>query len=216
MVNLHFSPQMTQIYARHPELDSGFSIFATPKFMESILKKYPAQFQERARKIKALVFDIDGVLTDGGIIHSSKGDESKRFFVRDGQILTPLREHGFIIGAITGRHSDLVHTRMEELKVDFYHQGVKNKYEMLENMLQEYSLEWHEIAYVGDDLIDLACLQECGLGFMPFDAPEYLHEYADIITTAHSGHGVVREVGDYLLAAQGLLEKTILDYCNRR
>lgn len=184
--------------------------------MESILKQYPEQFIEKARAIRALVFDIDGVMTDGGIFHSNKGDELKRFYVRDGQILTPLRENGFILGAITGRQSELVRIRMAELKVDFYHQGVKNKYAMMEDVKREYSLDWHEIAYVGDDLIDLACLEKCGLGFMPSDSPAYLHQYADIITRAHSGHGVVREAGDYLLAAKGLLEKTIMNYKNRR
>lgn len=184
--------------------------------MQSILKNYPSQYHERARKIKALVFDVDGVLTDGGIFHSNKGDELKRFFVRDGQILAPMRANGFLLGAITGRQSELVRFRMEELKVDFYHQGVHNKYEMLEDMRREYSLEWHQIAYVGDDLIDLACLQASGLGFMPSDAPLYLHQYADIVTTAHSGHGVLREVGDFLLAANGLMEKTIEEYINKK
>ncbi len=184
--------------------------------MESILKKYPEQFLEKARQIRALVFDVDGVLTDGGIYHSNKGDELKRFFVRDGQILAPLREHGFILGSITGRQSELVRIRMTELKVDFYHQGVKNKFAMMEDMKREYELEWHEIAYVGDDLIDLACLEKCGLGFMPADSPAYLHDYADIITEARSGYGVLREVGDFLLAAKGVLQKAVDDYRSRR
>ncbi len=183
--------------------------------MENILLHYPEDLRRKAARIRAIVFDVDGVLTDGGIIYSNSGDESKRFNVRDGAIIRPLKEEGFIVGAITGRSSELVEYRMNELKVDFCFQGVKNKYSRIAEIAERYSLEWEEICYIGDDMIDMASLEAVGLGAIPADAPTYIADAADFVTRTKGGEGVLREVADFVLAAQGKMPKVIESFTSR-
>lgn len=174
--------------------------------MEIVLEKYSSEIIAKAKSVKALIFDVDGVLTDGGIVYTNSGDELKAFNVKDGQIIQHLKKHNILVGAITGRASKLVERRCTELKLDFFHQGIKDKYSCLVEVMKDYQLEDIDIAYVGDDIIDLKVISNCGLGISPSDALSYVKLHSDLITEAAGGKGVVREVGDLILAAKGLLE----------
>lgn len=166
---------------------------------------------EAAKKIKAILFDVDGVLTDGGIIYDNNGVEYKRYNVKDGQIISHLQKYGFVVGAITGRNSDVVKNRCEELKMDFHRHGVKKKLDVFEEFKLQFQLDDSQIVYIGDDIIDLAIIKKCGLGVSPADAREYIHRHSDMVTLSNGGDGVLRDVADYILDAQGLLEKIIQD-----
>lgn len=182
--------------------------------MEIILKKYSQSQIAMAKHIKAIVFDVDGVLTNGGIIYTNSGDELKIFNVRDGQIIKHLKRNDIILGAITGRTSALVARRCQELDLDFFYQDVKDKFAVYEEVIKKYELEEVQVAYIGDDIIDLKPLKYCGLGIAPADAPEYVKTYADVVTDARGGEGVLREAADFILASQGLLRGVIENYLN--
>lgn len=164
---------------------------------------------QKAKKIKAILFDVDGVLTDGGIIYDDNGLEYKRYNVKDGQIISHLKRWGFIVGAITGRESDVVKNRCNELKLDFHKHGVKDKLIEYTSFKSMYDLIDEEIAYIGDDIIDLSILSRCGLSATPNDARVYIKENVDIITTSKGGEGVFRDISDYILESQGLLQELI-------
>jgi len=164
---------------------------------------------EKVKKIKAIVFDVDGVLTDGGIIYDNSGMEIKRFNVKDGQIISHLKKAGFIVGAITGRDSLVVKNRCEELELDFHYHGSSNKLIQYEKIKNTYNLKDDEIAYIGDDIIDLPILARCGLSATPNDARVYMKENVDIILPSCGGDGVLRDLADYILKEQGLLENII-------
>lgn len=166
---------------------------------------------EKAQKIKAILFDIDGVLTDGGIIYDDTGLEYKKYNVKDGQIISHLKRFGFLVGTITGRNSDVVKNRCIELKLDFHMHGIKDKLIEYNNFKQAYNLSDEQIAYIGDDIIDLSILVRCGLSVTPSDARVYMKQNVDIITTSKGGEGVFRDIADYILESQNLLEKLIVE-----
>jgi len=165
--------------------------------------------KEKAQKIKAILFDIDGVLTDGGIIYDDRGIEYKRYNVKDGQIISHLQKLGFVVGAITGRKSDVVKNRCNELKLDFHKHGIKDKLIEFNVFKEMFSLKNEEVAYIGDDIIDLSILIRCGLSATPNDAREYIKQNVDIITNSNGGEGVFRDIADYILESQGLLKNII-------
>ncbi len=165
--------------------------------------------KQKAQKIKAILFDVDGVLTDGGIIYDDTGIEYKRYNVKDGQIISHLKKLGFLVGAITGRESDVVKNRCIELKLDFHKHGVKDKLVEYESFKKEYDSTDEEIAYIGDDIIDLGILARCGLSVTPNDARSYIKEHVDIVTSSKGGEGVLRDIADYILDSQNLLEQLI-------
>ncbi len=164
---------------------------------------------KKAKKIKAILFDVDGVLTDGGIIYDGNGVEYKRYNVKDGQIISHLKKLGFIVGAITGRESDVVKNRCDELKLNFHKHGVKDKLIEYTHFKNKYSLVDNEIVYIGDDIIDLSVLVRCGLSATPNDARIYMKENVDIVTGSKGGEGVLRDVADYVLESQNLLDALI-------
>jgi len=165
--------------------------------------------KQKAQNIKAILFDVDGVLTNGGIIYDDNKIEYKRYNVKDGQIISHLKRLGFIVGAITGRKSDVVKNRCEELKLDYHKHGVKDKLLEYENFKSEYNLQDNQIAYIGDDIIDLSILVRCGLSATPNDARAYIKNEVDIVTGSKGGEGVLRDIADYILDSHGLLEKLI-------
>jgi len=164
---------------------------------------------EKAKRIKAILFDVDGVLTDGGIIYDDKGIEYKRYNVKDGQIISHLKNYKFIVGAITGRESDVVKNRCVELKLDYHSHGVKDKLVEYEKFKKKYSLKDEQIAYIGDDIIDLCVLIRCGLSATPSDARSYIKNEVDIVTNTKGGEGVLRDIADYVLNSQNLLENIL-------
>jgi len=182
--------------------------------MDIILKKYTETQISKAKRIKAVIFDVDGVLTDGKIIYTETGDEIKAFNVKDGQIIRFLKENDIKVGAITGRSSEIVARRCKELKLDFYYQGAESKKEKLTAIKSDFNLSNEEIAYIGDDIIDLELINEVGLGVSPADALEYVKDYADLVVSKNGGDGALRELADFILAAQGKLEDVIDYYLN--
>ena len=175
------------------------------------MNKISPQTLEKAKKIKAIIFDVDGVLTDGGIIYDNAGMEYKRFNVKDGQIIKYLRKYNILTGVITGRDSQVVRNRCDELKIDFHFHGVEKKLEVFERVLADYNLKASEVAYVGDDINDLPILSRCGLSATPADGHKAVRAYADFVTETAGGQGVLRELADAVLDSQGIYEKIIND-----
>jgi len=165
--------------------------------------------KEKAKNIKAIVFDVDGVLTDGGIIYDNSGMEIKRFNVKDGQIISHLKNVGFIVGAITGRNSQVVKNRCEELKLDFHYHGSSDKLVQYEKIKERYALIDEQIAYIGDDIIDLCILSRCGVSATPQDARTYIKEHVDYVTPSKGGDGALRDLADMILKEQDLLQQII-------
>lgn len=170
------------------------------------------ELASKARKIKAIFFDVDGVLTDGSITYSSSGEELKSFNVKDGQIVKHLKQHAIIVGAVTGRSSEAVRRRCEELKLDFFEQGVKDKWALVQDKMTIYNLDNEDVCYIGDDIIDLKTIMKVGLGVAPNDAPYYIKAQADYVTQKNGGRGVLRETADLVLETKGLLEEVLKEY----
>lgn len=180
--------------------------------MKQILSQYTKEQVKVAKTIKAIFFDVDGVLTDGKIIYDDSGKELKQFNVKDGQIISHLKKSGIIVGAITGRESDTVSKRAAELKLDFCHQGILDKASVFQKLVKHYQLKAKEVAYIGDDINDLGVFAVAGLSATPADAPLYIKSRAMLVTSAKGGRGVLREVADLVLASKGELEKIIKSY----
>ncbi len=177
--------------------------------VKEVLSKYSKEQIKKAAQIKAIFFDVDGVLTDGKIIYDSAGKESKQFNVKDGYIISHLKKAGILVGIITGRESVVVSNRAAELKLDFCHQGIMDKLSVFEKLVKFHKLKKKQVAYIGDDINDLGALRACGLSACPADAMEYVKSEVEIITSTKGGEGVVREVADLILAAKGELEKIV-------
>lgn len=166
----------------------------------------------RVKNIRAIIFDVDGVLTDGKITYDKDGDEVKSFNVKDGQLIDFMRQNGYVFGAISGRSSSALKHRLDELNIDFKHVGVKNKLLSLNQFIQDYNIPAEFICYIGDDIIDLAVLKNCGLSVAPSDANQLILSSVDLVTIAKGGEGVLREVIDKIILEQGLLTQ-LLEQC---
>jgi len=177
--------------------------------VKEVLAKYTKEQIKKAAQIKAIFFDVDGVLTNGGIIYDDTGREIKQFNVKDGYIISHLKKAGIVVGIITGRESKIVSNRAAELKLDFCHQGIMDKYAVFEKLVQFHKLKKKQVAYIGDDINDLKVLQNCGLSACPADALDYVKNKVDVITKSKGGEGVAREVSDLILASKGVLDKIL-------
>ncbi len=171
------------------------------------MKRIPSTVRKKAARIKLLLLDVDGVLTDGGIYIDNRGIETKRFDVRDGQGITLLRRAGVEVGFVTGRSSQIVRVRARELGVRIIHQGVASKAEVYRRIKQQSRLKDESVAYIGDDLADVPILSRAGLAIVVGDAWNEVRPYAHYITQAKGGRGAVREVCELLLKAQDLWKK---------
>ena len=177
--------------------------------VKEVLAKYTKEQIKKAAQIKAIFFDVDGVLTNGGIIYDDTGREIKQFNVKDGYIISHLKKAGIVVGIITGRESKIVSNRAAELKLDFCHQGIMDKYAVFEKLVEFHKLKKKQVAYIGDDINDLKVLQNCGLSACPADALDYVKNKVDVITKSKGGEGVAREVSDLILASKGVLDKIL-------
>ena len=167
---------------------------------------------ERARRIRLMLFDVDGVLTDGQLWYGPMGVELKAFHGFDGHGLKMLADSGVPTGILTGRSSAAVGTRAKELGVSHLMQGVSDKRAAYEDLLQRLSLESDAVGYMGDDLVDLPVLVRCGLACAPREAPEDVRSRVHYSPPAAAGFGAVREVCEMLMRAQGTLAGMLEKY----
>jgi len=184
----------------------GKSIF---KRVKQILSQFTKEQIKKASSIKAIFFDVDGVLSDGRIIYDETGKEVKNFNVKDGFIISYLKKVGIVTGAISGRESGATTKRCAELKVDFCHQGIVDKASAFEKLVKHYKLRNKEVAFIGDDINDLKVLKLSGLSVCPSDTFDYIKQRVDLVTRAKGGQGVLREVADLVLSARGEMEKIL-------
>ena len=162
-----------------------------------------SDIDDRARRIKLLLMDCDGVLTDGRLWLTGDGDEQKAFHVRDGQGIALLHQAGIKTGIISGRASSATERRAQELKISFVRQGAKDKIEAFEEILTRAGVSANECAYIGDDVGDIPVMNQVGLAVAVADAVEEAKRAAQYLTKANGGHGAVREVCELILKAQG-------------
>ena len=162
----------------------------------------PAARRPRWSKVRALITDVDGVLTDGGLYYAENGDELKRFDVRDGQGLVLLREAGLLTAIVTRKQTTIVTRRALELGITEVHQNVTDKGATVAAFAALHHLAPAAICYVGDDLGDLPAMGLVGLSVAVADAVREVRRAAAYVTRAHAGHGAIREVCDLILAAR--------------
>lgn len=166
----------------------------------------------KLKRIKLLLFDVDGVLTDGSIIYNDNGAETKTFNVKDGLGIKLLMEAGIRVGIVTGRTSKALYHRCKNLGISLVFDRIHEKASVLELISKKTGLLSEEIAFVGDDLLDLPLLRRVGLSIAVADAHETVIEHADMITSAKGGAGAVREICETILKAQGLWNKILENF----
>ena len=157
--------------------------------------------------IELIVLDVDGTMTDSRITYSENGDEIKSFNVKDGLAIASWRKLGKQVAIITGRSSQIVARRAKELHIEHFYQGVHNKKEVLENLLEKLDLTMENVAVIGDDLNDLKMLKSAQISFVPRDASAYVDKIATVILSKKGGDGAVREMIEYLIIKEGLEKK---------
>ncbi len=166
-----------------------------------------------AQKIKLVALDVDGVLTNGAICLGNNGEELKFFHVRDGLGIRMAQETGIIFAIITGRESEIVRRRAKELGILEVHQGVHDKWPVLQGLVTKYGLTMDQVAYVGDDLNDIAIIKSVGLGATVADGVPEVRKMAVYVSPLKGGHGAVRDILELILKAQdkwdGLVAKFI-------
>jgi 3-deoxy-D-manno-octulosonate 8-phosphate phosphatase (KDO 8-P phosphatase) len=165
--------------------------------------RIPAGLRAKAKNISLLLLDVDGVLTDGRIIVDDRGVETKHFHVRDGQGITLLLRAGIEVGLITARSSRSVGYRAKELGVSLIRQGVRDKLLAYNEIKRKRDLRDEQIAYVGDDIVDLPTIRQAGLAMTVADCWHGLRSEVEYVTAAPGGRGAVREIAEMLLKAQG-------------
>lgn len=156
--------------------------------------------------IKLVLLDVDGTLTDGGIYRGNNGEELKRFNVKDGYVIVNAQKLGIEFGIITGRKSELVEIRSNELKIKYLYQGISEKTVILEEIMQKTGLKKEEIAYMGDDLNDILIMKQSGLTGAPRDAADEVIQIVDFVSGKNGGSGAVREFVEYILKKDGKWE----------
>lgn len=169
---------------------------------------------DKAKKIKLVIFDVDGVLTDGSLFVTHSGEEIKAFNSRDGHGLKMLQNTGVIVAIITGRTSNIVTHRMNELGIEHVYQGKKNKYPAFVELLETLSVTPEQTAYVGDDVVDLPVMTHVGLSIAVQDAHDFVVQHSDWRTPKCGGKGAARDVCEFIMDAQGNLEKELASYLN--
>ena len=162
--------------------------------------------------LKLAIFDVDGVMTDGRIVIDDNGCESKFFHVRDGHGLKLMMRAGLQVALLTGRQSRVVEHRAAELGISMVHQGAKRKLDVYEPLLAEMNLRDEEVAFAGDDLVDLPIMRRVGLALAPADAAAEVRAVAHFIAQAGGGRGAVREMVEFILKGMGHWDEVTARY----
>jgi len=166
------------------------------------MQKLTAEKQAIAKNVKLVIFDVDGVLTDGTLSYGSEGEEVKHFNVKDGLGLKLLLQHDIVVAVITARQSAALTRRMSDLGITHFYSNVANKREVFSELLEKLNISAEFAAYVGDDVIDLPVMYDVGLSFAVADAHTLVLEDANLVTLTPGGRGAAREVADFLLQSR--------------
>ncbi|MCL4475797.1 MAG: 3-deoxy-manno-octulosonate-8-phosphatase KdsC [Nitrospirae bacterium] len=178
----------------------------------SKFKVQSSKIKEKAKNIKFLILDVDGVLTDGSIILDNEGNEFKLFHVRDGHGIKMLVKAGVQVAIITGRQSKVVERRARELGITEVYQRCHIKTVALDHIIEKFGLTGEEVAYIGDDIVDIPIFKRVGFSIAVNDADDETKNHAMMVTANRGGRGAVREVCDFMLKAKGVWESMIEEY----
>ncbi len=170
------------------------------------------ELNNKANKIELLILDIDGVMTDGSLFFDNDGEEYKAFNSLDGHGMRMLMDNGVEIAVITGRQSKLVQHRMDNLGITRIYQGYRDKLPAFQQLLDDTGLQPEQIAYMGDDLMDLPVMRRVGLSISVPNGNQFVREHCDLVTLASGGRGAVREICEFLLSAKSLLRDIQASY----
>jgi 3-deoxy-D-manno-octulosonate 8-phosphate phosphatase (KDO 8-P phosphatase) len=165
----------------------------------------PSNLFERAAAVRLIVLDVDGVLTDSKIVYDSDGRETKAFNIKDGLGISLGVRAGLKFAIITARESAMVNRRAQELGIEFVIQNTRTKLPALEALMKDLNLNKAQVAYVGDDLPDLPCLEAVGLPACPADAAIEVRKMASLVSNHPAGQGAVREIVEFILESQAIL-----------
>ena len=171
----------------------------------------PHQLIQRLRSVKLLVCDVDGVLTDGKVLISEKG-ESKQFCIQDGLAMRLCRLAGLKVAWVSARPSPATDKRAKELKIDFVIQTQTSKVSVVQDILEQLQLSWNSTAFIGDDIVDLAAMNKARLAVAPANACLEVKTSAHFVTEHFGGEGAVREMVEKILKSQGKWDKIIKDF----
>lgn len=166
----------------------------------------------KAARVRLFLIDVDGVLSDGGIVYDGDGRETKRFHVRDGHGIKMLQRAGVEVGILSGRSSEAVSVRARELGISLVRQGAFDKVEAWREILRAKGVPAEQTAYVGDDIVDLPLLRSVGFAATVSDAEEYVVSAADYVSSRPGGHGAVREIIEFVLRSSGAWEAVRAKY----
>jgi 3-deoxy-D-manno-octulosonate 8-phosphate phosphatase (KDO 8-P phosphatase) len=167
---------------------------------------------QRILPIRLIAFDVDGILTDGGLYLSDSGEEFKRFNSLDGHGLKMLKASGVELAIITGRTSRCVEIRAKNLGITHVYQGISQKWDAMQDLLGKLGLAPEVAAFMGDDVVDLPAMRRVGLALTVPNAPPVMHEHAHYTTKQAGGHGAVREVCELIMTAQGTLNTQLTPF----
>ena len=168
--------------------------------------------RQRAQSVKLMAFDVDGVLTDGMLYFSSRGDELKAFNILDGHGMKMLAHAGIVLAIITGRRSRAVELRARNLGIELLLQGIEDKRAAMHALLEQRALGFADAGYMGDDVVDLPLLRACGFSASVPSGHALVQSHVDYLTRAAAGRGAVREVCELILVAQGKLDTALAPY----
>jgi 3-deoxy-D-manno-octulosonate 8-phosphate phosphatase (KDO 8-P phosphatase) len=166
----------------------------------------------KASKIALMGFDVDGVLTDGTLYYSARGDEMKGFQTRDGHGIRMLADAGIQVVIITGRESEIVTQRAQNLGISVVLQGVEDKRRAMKRLLTKLGLGFEQAGYIGDDVVDLPLLRACGFSATVADGHAMVIEHVDYVSSFNGGHGAVRDVCEFVLSSQNRLGESLAKY----
>ncbi len=180
--------------------------------MNPHLANLSADLIDKAAQIHLVICDVDGVLSNGQVIHANSGEELKTFNIKDGFGLKALQKFGIETAIITGRNSKIVEKRCQELSISNLYQNHLDKEGAFQELCDKYSITAEQVCHIGDDLPDLPLIQKAGLGVAVKDAHWFVRDHADWVTSQKGGFGAVREVCDLILHSQGQLESFLTSY----
>lgn len=172
------------------------------------------KLEERARSVELILSDVDGVLTDGGIIYDNQGIEAKRFHVRDGLGVRLWKRAGFRFGILTARSSHIVKLRSSELDMDVVRQGFEDKLPVCREVMAQFDLQPEQVCFIGDDLTDLPVMRHVGLAVAVADAVDEVRLAAQFVTDRPGGQGAVREAIEKMLKAKNRWDDLVRKYAN--